>query len=93
MGQYQFETFPLILTVTKEDSRLVVDIPKDGKSELFAESESTFFLKIRPLQMTLTLKIGDRSRISKLLNTERPGAQTRLSESPASIKEQLSCQK
>ena len=63
MGQYQFETFPLILTVTKEDSRLFVDIPKDGRSELFAESESTFFLKIRPLQMTF---IKDKEQITHI---------------------------
>ena len=62
-GQYQFEMFPLILTVTKEDNRLVVDIPKDGKSELFAESESTFFLKIRPLQMTF---IKDKGQITHI---------------------------
>jgi CubicO group peptidase (beta-lactamase class C family) len=63
VGQYQFETFPLILTVTKEDSRLFVDIPKNGKSELFAESESTFFLKIRPLQMNFIRDKGQVTRI------------------------------
>ena len=52
VGQYQFETFDRILTVAREGVRLLVDIPKGDKNELFAASESTFFIKIRPLEMT-----------------------------------------
>ena len=63
VGQYRFETFSVILTVTREGNRLFVDIPKNGKSELFAESGSTFFLKIRPLQMTF---IKDEGQITHM---------------------------
>jgi CubicO group peptidase (beta-lactamase class C family) len=63
VGQYQFETFSLILSVTREGNRLSVDIPKNDKSELFAESESTFFLKIRPLQMTFMKDEGQVTHI------------------------------
>jgi hypothetical protein len=52
VGQYQYETPPnRILTVSRESDRLFVDIPKDYRSELFAESESQFFLKVRPYQL------------------------------------------
>lgn len=52
VGQYQYETPPnRILTVSQEGDRLFVDIPQDFKSELFAESELKFFLKIAPRQV------------------------------------------
>ena len=63
VGQYQIEESPRILTVAREGDRLVVDIPKGGKSELFAASESTFFIKIRPLHMTF---VRDRGRVTHI---------------------------
>lgn len=52
VGQYQNETPPnRIFTVSREGDRLFIDIPKNDRSELFAESESKFFQKVRPLQM------------------------------------------
>ncbi len=52
VGQYHFDP-PVnqTLTVTREGNKLFVDIPLNQKTELFAESESKFFLKIRPIQM------------------------------------------
>jgi CubicO group peptidase (beta-lactamase class C family) len=59
VGQYQYETPPnRVLTVTLEGNRLFIDIPKDYKSELFAESESKFFLKTRPYQLTFVKAEG-----------------------------------
>jgi CubicO group peptidase (beta-lactamase class C family) len=51
VGQYKFETFDRILTVTREGARLFVDIPRSDRSELFPESESNFFLKTYPDQI------------------------------------------
>ena len=62
-GQYEFETFPRILTVVREGNRLVVDIPKGDETELFAASESTFFIKIRPLEMTF---VKDQERVTHI---------------------------
>ena len=46
VGQYQFETEPdRIVTVSREGDRLFADLPRNFRSELFAESESKFFLK------------------------------------------------
>jgi CubicO group peptidase (beta-lactamase class C family) len=53
VGQYRFEAPPdQVLAVTREGGRLFVDIPRNHKSELFAESESKFFLKVRPYRLT-----------------------------------------
>ncbi len=52
VGQYRFEPPPHdIHTVSREGGRLFIDWPKDFKSELFAESESKFFLKVSPVQL------------------------------------------
>jgi hypothetical protein len=60
VGQYQYDGPPIrVYAVTREGSRLFADIPKNEKTELFAESESQFFLKIYPdVQMTFTKKEG-----------------------------------
>ena len=59
VGQYQYiEPLDRIVTVTREGDRLFVDIPKDFRSELFAESESKFFLKIAPRQVTFVRQEG-----------------------------------
>ena len=52
VGQYQYETPPnRIFTVRLEGDRLFVDIARTHNSELFAESESKFFLKIAQRQL------------------------------------------
>jgi len=61
--QHWFETFDRTVTVAREGDELFVDIPRDGQSELFAESASTFFIKIRPLQMTFVIEEGRVARI------------------------------
>jgi hypothetical protein len=50
VGQYQFKTLDnRIFTITREGGRLSFGSTGGSrKSELFAESESTFFLKTRP---------------------------------------------
>ena len=59
IGQYQFEApSTRVLTVSREGSRLFVDIPRDHKSKLFAESKSKFFLKVRPVQLTFIKEGG-----------------------------------
>ena len=56
VGQYKYdktETEPeRIWTVTREGNKLFIDIPRNNKTEIFAESETTFFLKIWPIQAT-----------------------------------------
>jgi CubicO group peptidase (beta-lactamase class C family) len=56
VGQYKYdktETEPeRIWTVTREANKLFIDIPRNHKTEIFAESETKFFLKIWPIQMT-----------------------------------------
>ena len=49
-GRYQFPS--RIATITREGSRLFLDFPKGGRAELFAESPTQLFLKIRPWTMT-----------------------------------------
>ena len=44
------------LTVTREGSKLFVDIPINQKTELFAESESKFFLKIAPRRQVIFIR-------------------------------------
>ena len=41
-----------VVTVTAEDGRLYLDVPEGDRSELFAETPSQFFLKIRPWTLT-----------------------------------------
>jgi CubicO group peptidase (beta-lactamase class C family) len=52
VGEYQFEIPPNhIHTVSREGGRLFINWPKDFKSELFAESDSTFFSKLSPVKL------------------------------------------
>lgn len=71
VGQYFFEP-PVnqTLTVTREGSKLFVDIPMNQKTEMFAESESKFFLKIRPIQMTFIRTEGKVTHMDFLQNGE-----------------------
>jgi len=50
VGGYQRPT--RVLHVTKERGRLFMDYPRDFKSELFPESETTFFFKTENLRLT-----------------------------------------
>ena len=59
VGHYRSETPPnRLLTVKREGDRLFADIPRDSISELFAESESRFFLKVRRFQVVFIRKQG-----------------------------------
>jgi CubicO group peptidase (beta-lactamase class C family) len=64
VGRYQAEWPPnRILTVSREGDRLFINIPENDTSELFAESESKFFMKIRPYQMTF---MRDESQVTHM---------------------------
>ncbi|HET8669300.1 MAG TPA: serine hydrolase [Candidatus Saccharimonadales bacterium] len=71
VGQYYFDA-PAheTLTVTREGSKLFVDTPSNQKTELFAESESKFFLKIRPIQMTFIRAEGQVTHMESVQNGE-----------------------
>jgi CubicO group peptidase (beta-lactamase class C family) len=60
-GRYQFSH--RVVTVTHEDGRLYIDVPVDGRSELFAETPTRFFLKIRPWTLTF---VKDGARVVRL---------------------------
>jgi CubicO group peptidase (beta-lactamase class C family) len=67
VGDYQFEPAPHdIHTVSREGGRLFIDWPKDFKSELFAESESTFFVKVSPVQFRFIKNEGKVTQIEFL---------------------------
>ena len=64
VGQYQFETLDnRIFTITREGDRLFITYPTGSKIELFAESESRFFLKIRPYQLVFTKGEGQTAQL------------------------------
>ena len=56
-GRYQFPS--RIATITREGSRLFIDFPRSARAELFAESPTQLFLKIRPWTMTF-VREGER---------------------------------
>ena len=56
--------------MTREGSKLFVDIPLNQKTEMFAESESKFFLKIRPIQMIFIKTDGKVTHLDFLQNGE-----------------------
>lgn len=67
-GRYQFPG--RIVTITREGSRLFIDVPEGNRTELFAESPTQLFLKIRPWTMTF-VRAGERvARIDILDNGE-----------------------
>jgi hypothetical protein len=71
VGQYQYEEPPSrIFRVSREGDRLFADIPKDFKSELFAESESKFFLKTAPRQLIFIKDGGQVTRIDMVIDGE-----------------------
>jgi hypothetical protein len=63
-GRYQFPH--RVITVTHEDGRLYIDVPQDGRSELFAEMPTQFFLKIRPWTLTFVQEGGRITRLDIL---------------------------
>jgi CubicO group peptidase (beta-lactamase class C family) len=64
VGQYQFETLGnRIYTITREGDRLFFSTTQGSKTELFAESESTFFLKIRPYRFIFTKSEGQAAQL------------------------------
>lgn len=58
VGQYRFETFDRVITVTRDGARLFVDIPRTYRTEMFPESGSRFFLKTDPMLFTFVKKSG-----------------------------------
>jgi CubicO group peptidase (beta-lactamase class C family) len=60
-GRYQLPH--RVITVTEEGGRLYLDVPQGYRSELFAETPSQFFLKIRPWTLTF---VKEGSRVIKL---------------------------
>jgi uncharacterized protein YneR len=50
-GQYELRP-GLIITVTKEDGKLMGEAPGQPKIELFPESDTRFFLKAANIQIT-----------------------------------------
>lgn len=59
VGQYQFATLDnRTFTVTREGDRLFFQSTNGPRMELFAESESKFFLKIRPYMFVFTKPEG-----------------------------------
>lgn len=60
-GRYQLPH--RVVTVTEEDGRLYLDVPQGDRSELFAETPSQFFLKIRPWTLTF---VKEGSRVIRL---------------------------
>jgi CubicO group peptidase (beta-lactamase class C family) len=64
VGQYQYVEPPnRIFTVRREGDRLFVDIPKDHKTEIFAEAESRFFMKLWPRWLVF---IGEGGRVTHM---------------------------
>jgi len=64
VGQYKFEFDPtLVLGVTLEGGRLFGEIPTRYKTELFPISPSTFFLKIRPVEITFVSEGGQANHL------------------------------
>ena len=63
-GRYQLPH--RVITVTHEGGRLYIDVPIDGRSELFAETPTQFFLKIRPWTLTFVQEGGRITRLEIL---------------------------
>jgi hypothetical protein len=64
VGQYQFEKLDnRIYTITREGARLFFNRPEGTKIELFAESASRFFLKVRTYQLVFTRAEGETARL------------------------------
>jgi CubicO group peptidase (beta-lactamase class C family) len=51
VGQYQSDSDHIIITITNENGKLMAQPSGGLKAELFAESETDFFLKLAPVQI------------------------------------------
>jgi len=70
-GQYKFETFDRIVTVTRDGARLFVDIPRQYRTELYPESESKFFFKAyQDVQITFEKDGRRATRLNYIENGE-----------------------
>lgn len=64
VGRYQFETLEnRIYTVSRDGNKLLFAGPNGRTMELYAESETTFFLKIRPYVLYFTRAEGQRPQL------------------------------
>lgn len=63
VGQYELNP-QRIFSVTREGEKLVVDIPRTARSEMFPESESKFFLKVRDVQLVFVK--GEKGEVTHL---------------------------
>lgn len=52
-----------VITVIEKSGRLYIDVPQGDRSELFAETPSKFFLKIRPWTLTF---VKEGSQVKRL---------------------------
>lgn len=59
-----------VVTVTEERGRLYIDVPQGDRSEMFAETPTQFFLKIRPWTMTFVKEGSQVKRLDFLDNGE-----------------------
>jgi putative CocE/NonD family hydrolase len=64
VGQYELGP-GFIITVTKEDGKLMGEVPGQPKLELFPESETKFFLKVANIQITFIR--DDKGNVSGLV--------------------------
>jgi hypothetical protein len=65
VGQYQFEKLNnRIFTITRDGDRLFINSANRPRTELFAESESKFFLKIRPYVLIFSRTEGQRPQLN-----------------------------
>jgi hypothetical protein len=63
VGRYRFETLDnRVYTITREGDRLYSSA-SGSKRELFAESPTTFFLKIRPYKFVFSRSAGEPARL------------------------------
>ena len=66
-GRYPLESVRTV-TVTNEGGHLYIDVPQGSRSELFAETPTRFFLKIRPWTLTFVREGANGMRLDVLDN-------------------------
>lgn len=81
-GFYRHPT-GLIMAVTREGDRLFLQLTGQPKFELFAESESNFFLKVVPAQLTFAATGNDRAEALTLHQGGYEAVATRIDEAEA----------
>ena len=60
VGQYQVQLPPITFTITNENGKLMAQRDSQPKTEMFAESETDFFLKTADVQFTFVKDANDR---------------------------------